>query len=126
MPRGSRGTILPAEVGQTDSSNRLSQRSSQQNRDTPVAGECGETIIDHMIWFFRRGHQALQLETRFDNASKEYVIVTMWADRPAVTERFHDFAQFRTRVFALEQELDAAQWKQAASPTIIPDGWRGP
>ena len=36
-----------------------------------------------MIWFYERGKDALRLETRFDEATKEYVLDIAWANRPA-------------------------------------------
>jgi hypothetical protein len=47
-----------------------------------------------MIWIFARGSDVLHLETRFDDARAEYVLVVVWAD------------------------------PQMGSPTILADGWR--
>jgi hypothetical protein len=79
-----------------------------------------------MIWLFERGNAIVRLETRFDKASDEYLVVIGWADRPSETERFRDFEQFHTRILALEHQLQADHWTQIGGPTIIPDGWRGP
>lgn len=79
-----------------------------------------------MIWLFERGNEVVRLETRFDKASAEYVVVIGWTDRPSETERFLDFAPFHARILGLEQKLHADHWTQIGGPTIIPDGWRGP
>jgi hypothetical protein len=79
-----------------------------------------------VIWFFEKNGQAVRLETRFDNASQEYVIVIDWADRPSETERFGDYGRFHSRIVALEQRLTLEKWTQDGSPTILSDGWRGP
>ena len=76
-----------------------------------------------MIWLFERGREVLRLETRFDAAGDEYVLVVVWSDR-VETERFIDSAAFDSRLRALEQQLAAEQWVQVGSPTIVADGWR--
>jgi hypothetical protein len=47
-----------------------------------------------MIWFFARGNEAVRVETRFDNASREYVLEIDWANRPLEVERYRDHAAF--------------------------------
>ena len=79
-----------------------------------------------MIWLFERGDEVLRLETRIDNASGEYVLVSTWADGPPKIERFHDHALYETRLRTLEGQLAADHWTQVGSPTILSDGWRGP
>ena len=79
-----------------------------------------------MIWLFERGDDVVRLETRFENATGEYVVVIAWAAREAETERFSDYDTFHARILALETQLDAEHWAQAGSPTILPRGWRGP
>jgi hypothetical protein len=86
-------------------------------------------VLNHnlrVIWFFQRNSQMLRLETRFDQAANEYVLVIGWDDRPEETERFRDLEPFRARVIELEGQLKAENWHQRGAPTIIPDGWRGP
>ncbi|MEP6593844.1 MAG: hypothetical protein ABJC51_09130 [Acidobacteriota bacterium] len=79
-----------------------------------------------MIWLFARGDEVLRLETRVDNASGEYVLVSTWSEGPAKVERFSDYETYDTRVRLLEARLDAEHWIQVGSPTILSDGWRGP
>lgn len=79
-----------------------------------------------MIWLFERGADVLRLETRVDNASGEYVLVSTWTEGPPQVERFRDFGTYEARILALEAKLAAEQWLQVGSPTILFDGWRGP
>ena len=79
-----------------------------------------------MVWFFKRGDQALQVQTRFDNGPREYVLEIIWPDRPSETERYSDLAAFEDRVTNIEERLKAESWSQIGSPEILPDGWRGP
>ena len=79
-----------------------------------------------MVWFFARGQSQVRLETRYDNASREYVLEVAWPDRPSETERFGDLEAFRARVVILEEQLAAEHWAQVGSPEILPHGWRGP
>lgn len=79
-----------------------------------------------MIWFFARGNEAVRVETRFDNASREYVLQIDWASRPLEIERFRDHAAFEARVATVEARLRKEAWAQVGGPEILPDGWRGP
>lgn len=79
-----------------------------------------------MIWLFERGKDVVRVETRFNNASSEYVITTTWADGRTETQSFSDHSQFTARVQALESQLSADHWTLVGSPTILPEGWRGP
>jgi hypothetical protein len=79
-----------------------------------------------MIWLFERGDEVLRIETRVDNASGEYVLVSNWSDSAPRIERFRNHAEYEARLLALEGQLGAEHWTQVGSPTILPDGWRGP
>jgi hypothetical protein len=79
-----------------------------------------------MVWFFARGNEALRVETRFDNSSREYVLEVDWANRPLGTERFRDHAAFEARVAIVEARLRADAYAQVGGPQILADGWRGP
>ena len=81
---------------------------------------------DSMVWFFAKGNEAVRVETRFDNASREYVLEIDWANRPLEAERFRDHAAFEARVASIEARLQAESWAQVGGPEILPDGWRGP
>lgn len=79
-----------------------------------------------MIWFFARGNEAVRVETRFDNGSREYVLEIDWASRPVEVERFRDHSAFEARVANVEAGLRADAFAQVGGPQILPDGWRGP
>ena len=79
-----------------------------------------------MIWLFERGADVLRLETRVDNSSGEYVLVSIWTEGAPQVERFRDYDTYEARIRALEAKLAADHWIQVGSPTILSDGWRGP
>ena len=76
-----------------------------------------------MVWFFERGEQVLELETRYDNETSEYVLELRGLAAAAQTERFADAVAFRTRLVALERSLEGQRWRQDGPPIILPDGW---
>ena len=79
-----------------------------------------------MIWLFERGDEVLRLETRVDNASGEYVLVSTWSESETKIERYRDHGEYQARILALEGQLAADHWAQVGSPQILSDGWRGP
>ena len=79
-----------------------------------------------MIWFFARGNEAVRVETRFDNASGEYVLEIEWPNKPLEIERFRDHAAFEARVAGIEARLRTESWAQVGGPEILREGWRGP
>lgn len=76
-----------------------------------------------MLWFFDRNDQHLRLETRYDNATSEYVLIVRWADGHEDTERFTDREAYRQRLVALESRLETDRWVRHGPPIIVPDGW---
>jgi hypothetical protein len=79
-----------------------------------------------MIWFFGRGNETTQVETRYDNATREYVLEISKGGGAATIERFEDLAAFESRVRAVEEHLRGEAWVQIGGPDIVPGGWRGP
>jgi hypothetical protein len=80
-----------------------------------------------MIWLFERGDRVVQLVTRFDTDSSEYVLEMQWSDGLSETERFRDYVRFKDRILELERQLAAEEWKQAgASPQFISGDWWKP
>jgi len=79
-----------------------------------------------MVFFFSRGGAKVRLETRFDNATREYVLDIVWPDRASEVERFHNTDEFQARLTVLEEQLAADHWTQVGSPELLPSGWRGP
>lgn len=79
-----------------------------------------------MIWLFERGAEVVRIETRVDRATGDYVLVSTWTAGDPKIERFRDQAAYQSRIAALEARLASEHWIQVGSPTILPDGWRGP
>lgn len=79
-----------------------------------------------MVWLYEREGGSLRVETRFDSATNEFVLEVTWPGKSPESERFRNIDGFKTRVLALEQQLDASRWTQVGSPEILPHGWRGP
>ena len=76
-----------------------------------------------MLWFFDRDDQQVEVETRFDNATREYMLIVRWPDGRSETERCPDVVKFRGRILALSEQLKAMNWRTTGSPIILPDGW---
>jgi hypothetical protein len=76
-----------------------------------------------MIWFWSRAKEKLQLETRFDNDSREYVLTIRYPDNRPEFERFPDVASFQKRLTSLERQLEADHWVQAGTPSFDPSGF---
>jgi len=76
-----------------------------------------------MLWFFQRAEEQLRIETRFDNAAREFVILIRQQGRPETTERFPDTGSLRGRLAALEHSLNEDHWTQQGGPLMLPDGW---
>jgi hypothetical protein len=76
-----------------------------------------------MIWFYRRGHTSLSLETRYDNTTLDYVAVTVYPDGRRHTERFKRREEFGAWLEAFEQRLSHEHWAADGPPHVVPDGW---
>ena len=72
---------------------------------------------------YERSNQTLQVETRFDSGTREYVLIIRGLDRTEQVERFPDATGFRNRLADLERQLDAEHW-QNRSATALPDAWK--
>jgi hypothetical protein len=76
-----------------------------------------------MIWFWSRAKEQLQLETRFDNDTREYLLTIRYADNRQEFERFRDVASFQQRLTSLERQLEADHWVQSGTPVFDPAGF---
>ncbi len=76
-----------------------------------------------MVWFFERGSAVLELETSYDNATLEYVLVVRPPGETPAEERFADADRFRIRLQQIESELAADDWQPNGPPRIVPAGW---
>ncbi len=79
-----------------------------------------------MIWIFERGPELARIETRFDNASRTYVLRIEWGDGREEIERYQDVVAFDARIRELEAQLKKDDWRQLGPPGILSEGWRGP
>ena len=76
-----------------------------------------------MVWFFERDDEQMQVETRYDNATLEYVVVVRRPEQKDQVARFRDSAGLRARLDELTHELEAEDWLTSGPPVILPDGW---
>ena len=76
-----------------------------------------------MVWFFERSQESLRLETRYDNETREYVVIVHYPDGREETERFTDPLKYRARLLDLEDHLDSERWLPDGPPMILADGW---
>jgi hypothetical protein len=76
-----------------------------------------------MIWFWSRATEKLQLETRFDNDTKEYVLTIRHSEDRQEFERFPDVTSFQKRLVSLETQLEADHWVQSGAPTFDAAGF---
>ena len=77
-----------------------------------------------MLWIYQRGSEDLRIETSFDNATKEYVLIMTRGPHETTVERFKDAAAFQVRLEALERQIASEQWKSVGNPIILRDGWK--
>jgi hypothetical protein len=76
-----------------------------------------------MLWIYERSNETLRIETRFDNATAEYVLVIHWPDGREQVERFSNGENFQLRLDGLEQQLGTDEW-QSRGVTLLRDGWK--
>jgi hypothetical protein len=76
-----------------------------------------------MIWFWSRAKEKMQLETRFDNDTKEYLLTIRYPDGRQEFERFPDITSFQQRLVSLERQLEADHWIQSGTPALDPSGF---
>ena len=76
-----------------------------------------------MLWFYARNGDSMQLETRYDNDTLEYVGILTHPDGHQEVQRFATGDDFTAWLTTLEASLTAGQWTLTGSPQILPDGW---
>ena len=76
-----------------------------------------------MVWFYERADEVLELETRYDNTTREYLLERRAPGAPGEIERFSNAVAFRARLQALEQRLTGQHWRPKESPPVLSDGW---
>lgn len=76
-----------------------------------------------MLWTFTRERESIKIETRFDNETKEYVLIFYRDDGGPQIERFADAFVLRDKLAALEEELEAQRWR-FNGVVVLRDGWK--
>ena len=76
-----------------------------------------------LLIYERSDQQTLQVETRFDADTREYVLIIRRPDATEQVERFRDPTSFRNRLTDLEQQLEDERW-QKGSAMALPDAWK--
>jgi hypothetical protein len=76
-----------------------------------------------MVWFWVRDGEQLQVETRYDDDAREFVVTIRSANGPTQSERYRTLEAFRARLIALERSLETERWENSEPPLIVPDGF---
>ena len=76
-----------------------------------------------MLWFYRRDEDLITVETRFDEATREYVLIMQTDDDKKTEERFKDVVTFKDRLLTAEKKLAGERWTQSGPPVLLLDGW---
>ena len=76
-----------------------------------------------MLWFFDRGAEVIEVETRYDNETSEYVVEVRAPAAAPATELFPNAVTFQKRLAEIEEGLSGQRWRRNGPPVILPDGW---
>jgi len=78
-----------------------------------------------MFWLYTRRGQQLDVITRYDDRTAEYVLVISSTDGRCEEERYATGVKFRRRLVELEGYLAADKWALSGqtSMRMLPDGW---
>lgn len=72
-----------------------------------------------MVWFFERDAVELQLETRFDPASRIYSVIRRESDGSVREEKILGEETCREHLKGIESDLYRTGWRQSRSPLIL-------
>jgi hypothetical protein len=78
-----------------------------------------------MLWFYERDTQSIELETRYDQETREYVILVRHPGGQEEAERFPDPESCRLWLVAFENRLEHDQFVRRGPPVFLPYGWPG-
>jgi hypothetical protein len=76
-----------------------------------------------MIFIFERGASIIELETRYDNDTSEYVLELRQPDTSDQLERFENAGAFRERLAEIERGLEGRKWRRSGPPVLVPEGF---
>jgi hypothetical protein len=77
-----------------------------------------------MVYLFERESESLRLETRFSKTLNLYEIIWRRADGTLTRETFSGETSFRSRVAAIQTELEREDWHHFGPPHLLADGWK--
>ena len=77
-----------------------------------------------MLYTYSNGSASIEIETLFDTRTNEFVLKLRRGHRPQHVERFKDEIAYRTRLEAIDRELEAEHWLRAGPPVVLADGWK--
>jgi hypothetical protein len=95
-----------------------------QGGDAPDSSIERQENLFLMLWIYQRGGDVLRIETSFDNATNEYLLIIKRGQDDKRFERFKDAVSFQVRLESLENEIVQGYWKQVGDPIVLRDGWR--
>jgi hypothetical protein len=76
-----------------------------------------------VLWFYSQDRLAITIETRYDNVTREYVLIVHRSADDRKEERFATLMTFRKRVLEVERQVRAEGWTPDGPPMIVADGW---
>jgi len=80
-------------------------------------------ILTLMLWFYERDTQSIELETSYDQATREYVVLVRHPGGREEAERFSDPESCRLWLVAFESRLENEQFVRRGPPVFLPYGW---
>lgn len=97
-------------------------------RQEPLENSRGFMMTENLsrlmaIWLFERDYEALCLEISYDEASREFVLISRNANGGERTERFRGTAALQSRLLDLKEALVAGEWQNVGAPPQLNDAW---
>lgn len=78
------------------------------------------------VLLLEQDEESLRLETRYDKATEEFMLILHRPDGSQQIERFTDTMIYRARFEVLEKQLRAEHWNAVRQPVLFKDGWKVP
>ena len=75
-----------------------------------------------MLYSYSNGSAVFDIDTFFDKTTNEFVLIFRRGHGRHV-ERFKDEIAFRTRIEALDRELESEKWQRVGVQVIDPRVW---
>jgi len=73
-----------------------------------------------MVWLFKRGNEELNVESRLDRNTFEFVVTQRFTNGLSQTERFDTFERCHARLIALDHRLQTDSWRNSGLPLSAP------